>query len=305
MLAEGGQGKLSLKKLNNQITDNSRFCFSLKKMNQQKASLQSLARTIPFIEKTKNFKITPHNIGRIGILIDLKDAPGLQVRPSVFIALIEFLKFRGFDPSNLFLCTFSKNDFQNFTPSNHHSIQAIAKVSSSFGPYFNKEWFYDSSMPPGRHDRAKFFIKYRNNLGVRTVEERKSMLPACLFEDDVFWISLGVARYSSILGIDGATTGATLFASTNTERFLSDTTLGPVAATEMLAIPEFWQKHLFSLIDLDQFQIASWPGFNAEYRFGEDTVILGTNPVAVDYFALKSILSKRKEMGFRILYRRL
>ena len=72
-------------------------------------------------------------------------------------------------------------------------------------------------------------------------------MPYCLFKENIWWISLAKASDDQTLGIRGAVISSTLEASDNTERFMNDGAIGPANAIEILAVPEFQQKHLFRL----------------------------------------------------------
>ena len=99
-------------------------------------------------------------------------------------------------------------------------------------------------------------LRYPRDREVRLREERRSYLPAPLFLEDAFWINLPVAIDSRSMGIDAAVGNASLHAVDNNSRFLGRSTTAPSAATEILAIPEYWEKHLFSILDLSRFQYA-------------------------------------------------
>ena len=68
-------------------------------------------------------------------------------------------------------------------------------------------------------------------------------------------------------------------------------------SAEILAIPEIWEKKLFSVIDLTSVQIAGGPEFDAEFLESDDSIIIGQNPLYLDYYALKFIEQKRKQRG--------
>ena len=69
--------------------------------------------------------------------------------------------------------------------------------------------------------------------------------------------------------------------------------MGAATAIEILAIPEFWEKHLFSVIDLSEIQIAGGPDFNAEFIRQEPLLLLSKNPVFLDFHAMDILGEKR------------
>jgi hypothetical protein len=116
--------------------------------------------------------------------------------------------------------------------------------------------------------------------------------------DDTHWINLAVAMDDPALGIKGATENITLGACGNTARFLKDSTMTNAAVTEILAIPEFWEKRLFSILDMNTFQFAGGSAFDAEFISKAGKVLVGENPLAVDYHALPYLAEQRENYGF-------
>jgi hypothetical protein len=116
--------------------------------------------------------------------------------------------------------------------------------------------------------------------------------------DDVFWINLAVCEDSLNIGIDGAATNMSTGAISNHHRFLEKPTLAPAAVTEILAIPEIWEKRTYSIVDLSKFQFAGGGQFDAEFLGHESTLLLSENPLSVDQIALKALNAKRKQKGF-------
>ena len=51
------------------------------------------------------------------------------------------------------------------------------------------------------------------------------------------------------------------------------------AASEILAIPEFWEKRIFSILDMSRFQFAGGGSFDAEFIASTDTFLIGVNPM--------------------------
>ena len=165
--------------------------------------------------------------------------------------------------------------------------------------FFDSEWFHDSPMPPTTHDRARFFLRFPTDRKKRIEEERRSYLPTLLFLGEVYWINLAVAMDSVTMGIDGASTNLSLGAIDNYQRFLEKPVLGPAATTEILAIPEIWQKRAFSILDLSKFQFAGGPAFDAEFVGRDPVLLLGENPISVDYFGLQALILAREKSGMK------
>ena len=75
-------------------------------------------------------------------------------------------------------------------------------------------------------------------------------------------------------------------------------TIAPAAAAEILAIPEIWEKRLFSIVDLSEFQFAGGGRFDAEFIGRDPKLLFGENPFAVDFFALRRLAEARVRGGF-------
>jgi len=100
------------------------------------------------------------------------------------------------------------------------------------------------------------------------------------------------------LGIDGACANLSTGAISNYNRFLNKPTIAPAAVTEILAIPEIWNKRTYSIVDLSRYQFANGGRFDAEFLGRESTLLLGENPFSVDRVALQTLNVNRKEYGF-------
>ena len=87
------------------------------------------------------------------------------------------------------------------------------------------------------------------------------------------------------LGILGASSNMSLGMVSNSRRFREDPTLGAAAVTEILAIPEIWERRIFSILDLSRFQFAGGVDFNAEFVDSSPSLLLSRNPFAVDSVA--------------------
>lgn len=263
----------------------------------------ALEKLVAFSEKKGGISLSPSSIGRIGIKIETSCAPGLQVSPALVEGLLLLLKKRGYQENQVFLADL---DLQNLKMAGFakgagdvRTYRGHRLFCSTDKGFFNPDWFHDSPMPPTIHDRARFFLRFPSDRKKRVAEERKSYLPALLFLEDVYWINLSVAMDSVNLGINGAATNLSLGSIDNYQRFLEKPTLGPAATTEILAIPEIWQKRAFSIIDLSKYQFAGGRSFDAEFVGREPVLLLGENPFSVDYFALRTLTTTREKKGFK------
>ena len=117
--------------------------------------------------------------------------------------------------------------------------------------------------------------------------------PVLFFLKNVFWINLAVASDHINLGINGASANMSTGAISNYQRFLDRATIAPAAVTEILAIPEIWEKRTYSILDLSKFQFANGGQFDAEFIGRGSTLLLSENPFSIDRFALSVINPKR------------
>jgi len=291
------QNRLFLEKENLSEQGASTVVYRLAGVNLKDACTQSIARAVEKIEKKQGWKLYPSEIKKVAIVLDISSAPGIKVRPVVLESLIKFLKFRFYTNKDIQIVTTQSSPFMLSNQFGYPRLSGFEILHPDISGYYNQSWFYESSMPASKIDRAKLFNQYPLNPDQRLVEERKSFLPSCLFDENVFWINLAVARDHQFLGIDGVVSNLTLKACSNTERFERDGTIGSATAVEILSIPEYWEKRLFSILDLASFQVAGGPGFDAEFIFGEDVLLIGENPFAIDYFGIDYLTNKRKSLG--------
>jgi hypothetical protein len=262
----------------------------------------SIERLVSLSESKGGVRLNPASLPKIGIKIETSCSPGLQVSPVLVDALLLFLKERGYRNDQVFLAdhdlmTLRSAGFAKGS-GNLRFFRGYPLYCSEDKFFFNPDWYHDSPMPPTPQDRVRFFLRYPHDREKRIAEERKSYLPARLFLDDVHWINLAVAMDSLNLGIDGAAANFSLGAIDNARRFLEKPTLAPAAVAEILAIPEIWQKRVFSIIDLSKFQFAGGERFDAEFLERDPVLMLSENPFSVDYLALQRLNESRIKMGF-------
>lgn len=254
-------------------------------------------------ERNGGSKIIPSQFPRIALKVKSAYAPGLQVSRSLVDALLAVLRKRGYGEDQILLVDREREALVRggiLVHGQKNSLyQGHAVICSVDQAYYDPVWFHDSPMPPTLHDRARLFLRYPIDREMRLREERKSYLPRILFEKDTFWISLAVATDSLYLGIDGASANITTGAISNYQRFLEKPTLAPAAVTEILAIPEIWQKRAYSIVDLSRFQFANGGKFDAEFLGRESTLLLSENPFSVDRIALESLNERRRKIGYR------
>ena len=264
--------------------------------------LNSLNKLLAVSESRGGLILNPEIIPSIGIKIKTQMAPGLQVSPNLLNALLEILSARGYQSNQIFI---ADRDLNTLIEAGFHLPgSGVSKYkncnlfSSRDSQYYHDDWFHDSPMPPTLHDRTRFFIDFPQDRNRRLQEERKSYLPVLFFLKNVFWINLAVASDHMNLGINGASANMSTGAISNYQRFLDRATIAPAAVTEILAIPEIWEKRTYSILDLSKFQFANGGQFDAEFIGRESTLLLSENPLSIDRFALSVINQRRIKKGF-------
>ncbi len=265
--------------------------------SKENLNYSGLFRILIHLENDHGITINPQNFPKIAINFDTRIAPGLHTSINLLQTVVKILELRGYGKEELILVTFDLSD--QLRNKIRNSLPGYSIITSASERYFHPDWFHESPIPASLGDRSKFLIQYPQSPDIRVELERKSMLPACLFIGRTYWINLATAKDDYFLGIDGAASNVTLNASSNTQRFKKDKTMGPAAAIEMLAIPELWEKHLFSLIDLSKLQIAGSPEFNSEFIRNESVLLLSKNPIGLDYQAMKYIRQQRILSGLK------
>ena len=264
-------------------------------VKKEKIPYAGLFQMIIRLENDLGFTIHPARFPKIAINFDAKLTPVLCTDVSLIKSIIKFLEIRDYGTEELLLVTYDLSlSYQEILQKEFPRYKIITSRSQE---YFHPDWFHESPLPPAIRDQTELMFKYPKESQIRSKLERQSRLPACLFLENTYWINLATAMDDHYLGINGAITGITLNASSNTQRFRKDLTMGSANALEMLAIPELWEKRLFSVLDLTKMQIAGGPYLNSEFTKGSSYLYLSKNPVFLDYTGMKRIGEERKKLG--------
>jgi hypothetical protein len=264
--------------------------------NLSKSEQVGLVRLISNMEHDTGLKIIPDNFPRIAINLETRFYPAFNIRIELLQKLLKFLDLRGFKRDQISLVAYDLNPvLENILREDFYGYSVFTSKKKG---YFHPDWFHRSALPPTFVDQGSLF-SISPDLESGMEESRKSLLPACLFLNQVYWINLARAKDNHFLGIDGATTSVTLNASSNVGRFKKDTTMGPATVSEILAIPEFKNRTLFSLIDFSVMQISGGTNFNSEFLRSESLLLLSRNPFYLDYYAMKIIGRERACIGLK------
>ena len=262
----------------------------------------SLQKVLSHFEEDHLLRIEPREYPKIAIKLETSFAPGLQTSVHLIDALLESLKRRGYKKSDILLFDRNLEGLQEagfILQSGKDNYKGHQVISSSDNEYFMEGWFHDSPLPPTSFDRAKFILKFPSNPSKRFLEERKSYLPAPIFKD-AYWINLAVPMDDVFLGIDGAAANLSLGAMSNYGRFQLKKTMAPATVAEIMAIPEIWDKRLFSILDFSRYQVANGQRFDSKYTEKEPNFLLSRNPFSIDYLAWNIINKKRSTRGLSV-----
>ena len=283
----------------NKITKNTSYIGASGADSEQ--YFESLAKVLSVFEEDHSLKINPTAYPKIAIKVETGFAPGLQTSKFLLEGVIKFLERRGYGKENVIIFDKDKDGLERagFLPDDEAEIYQGHRVFHSMNEnYFMQGWFHDSPLPPSSFDRAKLILKFPSDPQYRFLEERKSYLPAMLFKDS-YWINLAVPMDDVFLGVDGAASNISLGAINNNARFLQKKTMAPATVAEILAIPEIWEKRIFSILDFSNYQIANGQRFDSKYTEKNTCFFLSKNPFALDYLAWKLISQKRVERKLR------
>ncbi|WP_309385818.1 hypothetical protein [Cerasicoccus frondis] len=257
-------------------------------------------------EKTSGKKLTPGTTGQVGIKVYTASGPGLMTPPNLTKAVIDSLVKRGYSKSSLFIIDNNEQRLREcgYLPSREGMSEETFDDVPVYALDTNKSltsdvWFYDSNLP-SRERMARAISSGRGFSFEEDPNDRKSFLPSKLFLDTDFWINLPTVSDNEALGVSGAIANATLWNVTNNQRFFQSSANAPVAAAEIGAIPELYEKWVFSIVSLERYQYLGGPRFNAYYTGTEKRLWLSENPVAIDYLMWRKLMKHRRAAKFDV-----
>ena len=257
----------------------------------------SLSRILPVFEADHALQISPDSFPLIAIKLDTHLAPGIQTSRNLLDSILDWLNTRGYEKKDIVLFDREKDGLKEagFISEEQGTLYNGYRVLHSLDEdYFMDGWFHDSPLPPTSFDRAKYILKFPAEPKRRQLEERKSYLPALLFKD-AFWINLAVPMDDVFLGVDGAAANISLGSVNNYGRFLQKKTMAPATVAEIMAIPEIWEKRIFSILDFSNYQVANGQRFDSKYAEKQNRFYLSRNPFSLDFIAWKTINSMREK----------
>jgi hypothetical protein len=264
---------------------------------------RQVEKLIVTFEQATGRKLVPGPKKKVGLKIYADSGPGLATPVPLVKGVINALKRRGFEHSNIFLVGLNalRLRMTGYLPSlvsGETPFFGNPVYVLESGRYYDPVWFYDSPLPQ-RFDPI-FAQKQTEGVSATTSkdEDRKSFLATPLFLDADFWINIPVYSDHPTLGINGALVNATLWNASNTARFFRSPANAPAAVAEMSAIPELRQTWMFTIASLQHYQFIGGPFFNSLYTVSEPLLWLSNDPVMMDSLARDRINANRKKQGF-------
>jgi hypothetical protein len=261
-----------------------------------------LARLLAQYEKKAEISLVPDRFDVIGLKVQTANAPGLCTPRFLVDGVIDLLLRRGFRIDNIFLLDLQAHGMRaaGFLPplsvggSGYREVPVKALVG---GDHFRTDWFHESPLPPSPDHAVQVRLKHPGDLDAQRREGRRSYLPTPLMLGKVGWINLPVAKDSASLGVDCAVSNASLWNVGNHRRFLDRKSTAPAAAIEILAVPELWERHLFTVLSLEKFQYSGGRSFQAAYLASRPTLLLSPNPIAIDSVVFELVREEREKHG--------
>lgn len=253
---------------------------------------QAVITLIQNWERTNGHNIQPGLFKKVGLKVYTRSGPGLATPKALVNAVADFLISRGYERSNIFIVDeyeryLRSSEFLPPLSQSGNSFEGIPVYSLDSGRFWDKKWFYESSLPS--REKALFSSRGLSFGGANTDDDRKSYLPTLLFLNTDFWINLPMAISMESIGVGAAVANASILNISNNTRFFSNQAQASVAASEILAIPELKEKMIFTILTLESYQFIGESRFNANYTQSEPLVLLSDNPGAIDYLMLKRI----------------
>ncbi|MBL63328.1 MAG: hypothetical protein CMI30_07940 [Opitutae bacterium] len=261
----------------------------------------ALLRLVENYEKHATATVSPKHFDTIGLKVQTANAPGLATPRALVDAAIDLLRTRGFHLKDLFILDAQSHNLRSagFLPplskggSKYRGVEVKALDEGSF---FRSEWYHESPLPPSSGHVVRVKMAFPNDWEAQIREGRRSYLPTPLLLGKVGWINLPVAKDSASLGVEAAVANASLWNVGNNRRFLSRKSTAPAAAIEILAVPELWERHLFSVLSLEKFQCAGGRNFHAGYVKSRKSLFLSANPIAIDAVAFEVLRVERAKL---------
>ena len=251
-------------------------------------------------ESASGKKITRGEKGKVGLKVYTNSGAGLSTPLPLVDAVIDQLVRRGYKPADITIVDMSRRKLRECgflpkvsqvragAPDNYKGVNVVDIES---GKYFDARWFYDNPLSPKTVRKGVVSDIYNPEL-------RKSYLPVPLFLTVDFWINLPMITDMEGLGVCASIGNASIWNMSNNDRFLKSPANASMAAAEVCSIPELKDSNLFTILTLEKGQFVGGAIFNSRCTFSESTILMSSNPVALDYIAWEIINHYRAHFNF-------
>ena len=266
------------------------------------AEVEALIRAY---EAERSIRLTPGQRGKVGIKVNTRSGRGLSTPLGLLRAVIEAFEKRGFERQGILILDYSVHGLREagilpVLSTDEATFEGCSVYALDSEQYYDKDWFYDSPLPPSRNQDPK--LLQDPSVEATSLSEgdsgRKSFLPMPLLFEVDFWVNLALGVDDGSLGIDGALANATLWNVSNSQRFLSSEATASVAVAEIAAIPELSERMLLHFVPLNRYQYIGGPQFNSLYTYSEPLLWMSADPVAIDRLLFDRINTLRRNNGF-------
>lgn len=249
-----------------------------------------------------NTPLAPGETGRVVLKVYTNSGLGLRTPLALVSALADELVARGFQREDILIADLDKRRLRNsgYLPpisKGGETFDGMRVIALNEPERFLENWFYDSPLPPDSLRDAPGDSPRTLDL-LEGDEDRKSYLPTPLLFDLDFWINLPVAVEHPVLGLSGATANAGLWAVSNQSRFFTRPISAASSAVEIASIPELVRTWKFSILSLETYQIIGGPRFNSLYTEGKSELLLSSDPLLLDRYALSTVNQSRLARNF-------
>ncbi|MCH8474863.1 MAG: DUF362 domain-containing protein [Opitutales bacterium] len=259
-------------------------------------------------EGARGEPLVPGEQGQVALKIDTASGYGMSTPKELVRAVREELEKRGWERENIWLVDLREHALRNagFWPSRTaggNEFEGSPVFALEEGDFWETDWFYENPLPSRRAmvERSHSMVARGESEFIAEGADRYSYLPVPLFFDVDFWINLPVVTDHPHLILNGAMVNATLWNASNTNRFLRSRSNGPAAIANIAAIPELQESLAMTILSLERYQFIGGPEFRSLYTSSLPELIFSTDPVAIDYYALRKINQSREEAAFRPL----
>jgi hypothetical protein len=248
--------------------------------------------------------LAPGERGKVGLKVNTRSGRGLSTPLRLLRAVIAALEARGFDRESILIVDYSAHNLREagvMPPLSRGKalFEGCPVVALDTGDFFDKEWFYDSPLPPALQQEPGLMAESRGRAELEEgARARKSFLPEPLIFEVDFWFNLAVGVDDPALGVDGALANATLWNVSNSQRFLVNQATASAAVAEIAAIPELEERLVLNFVTLERYQFIAGPFFNSIYTRSEPRLWMSSDPVALDRLLYDRINTIRVLEGF-------